>query len=187
MSLMNSPAVTRHDERPRLGVAGWSVRVGSVALAFGLVALWHTVLRPVSLGGPAGYTIVAGKSMTPTLREGDLVVTRQQRSYALGDIVVYTVPAGEAGGGAQIVHRIVGGSSREGYMVQGDDRQGVDPWRPRPEDVIGKVRVVAPRAGEALLFLRTGLGLAILAGLATLLVTLAVAPTPAGPRASGNG
>lgn len=165
--------------REQPGVVVWASRVVALALAVALVPLWLAILRPVTLGGPAGYTIVSGPSMRPTLDSGDLVVTRQQRSYEIGDVVVYEVPPDEPGAGVHIIHRVVGGSAHTGYELKGDNRDGVDPWRPRPGDIVGEVRLTVPQGGEVLLFLRTGLGLAILAGLLTLLAALAVIRSPA--------
>lgn len=152
-------------------------RFGAVAIVVAFTAVLLALLRPVSLGGSTGYTIVAGQSMTPTLRSGDLVVTQRQDSYAVGDIVVYTIPADEPGAGVQIVHRVVGGTAG-GYAVRGDNKDGVDPWRPRADDVVGKVRVTVPHAGSGLLLLRTPLGLAAMAAMATLLMILVVIRSP---------
>lgn len=150
------------------------LRICSLALAVAVVALWIIALRPVSIGGPAAYVIVAGHSMEPTLRTGDLAIALEQSSYAVGDIVVYRIPEGEPGAGTQVIHRIVGGSSAGGFVVKGDGKEGIDPWRPKAEDVVGKLRVLAPRAGWALIFLRTPPGLGLVAGLTTLLVFLAL-------------
>ena len=130
-------------------------------------------VRPVWLGGSLGYTIVSGASMQPTLASGDLVVTRARGSYARGDVVVYAVPRGQVGAGAQVVHRIAGGSPRAGFLTRGDAKRAPDPWRPREDDVVGEVVLHVPSAGTALLWLRTGLGLAVVAALVTFLVALA--------------
>jgi signal peptidase I len=149
------------------------VRIASIALTALLVAGWSVFLRPVFLGGPADYVIVSGHSMEPTFWTGDVVVAFRQSSYRTGDIVVYRVPAGEPAAGDRVIHRIVGGSAANGFVMKGDNKDGVDPWRPKPSDVVGRSRLVVPHAGVVLLFLRTPLGLALLAGLTTLLVALA--------------
>ena len=116
--------------------------------------------------------------MLPTMESGDLAVAFEQGSYAVGDIVVYRVPAADPGAGTQIVHRVVGKPERGlGYVVQGDNREGVDYWRPAGDEILGKVRLQLPRAGSALVFLRTTLGLAFVAGLATVLFALAWLPS----------
>jgi signal peptidase len=167
--------VRRREARARKrGLGRRLLRISSFALAIALVVLWIIALRPVSMGGPAAYVIVAGHSMEPTLRTGDLVIALEQSSYAVGDVVVYRIPEGEPGAGTQVIHRIVGGSRATGFVVKGDGKEGIDPWRPKAEDVVGKLRLLAPRAGWALLFLRTPPGLGLVAGLTTLLVFLAL-------------
>lgn len=146
----------------------------SLTLTLAAVAFWGVVLRPVALGGPADYVIVSGASMLPTFQTGDLAVTLRQTTYRVGDVVVYHVPKGEPGAGAKVIHRVVGGSAEGGYVVQGDNKEGIDPWRPHSEDVVGKVRVAVPRAGMAILFLRSAWGMALVAGLTSLLVALSV-------------
>jgi len=162
----------------RVSPATWALRIAALALAVAIVPIWLALLRPVTLGGPAGYTIVSGPSMSPTLDNGDLVVTMRQDSYEIGDVVVYEIPAHEPGAGVRIIHRIVGGSAERGFEVKGDNRGGVDPWRPAASDIVGEVRLTAPGAGDVLLFLRTGLGLAVLAGVLTLLGALAIIRSP---------
>jgi signal peptidase len=147
-------------------------RPARIALAVALLALvvaWVMLLRPQFLGGAAAYVIVSGKSMEPTLADGDVVFARRQSSYRIGDIVAYRVPKGEAGAGAMVIHRIVGGSAESGYWTKGDNRDGRDAWRPKPHDVVGSVWLTIPRAGAAFAFLRAPLVLAGLAGLAAFL------------------
>lgn len=116
--------------------------------------------------------IVSGESMEPTLHAGDLVLTVRKRAYEVGDVVAYRIPEGQPGAGVLVIHRIVGGSARAGYITQGDNRDGRDPWRPRPSDVVGAKGVSVPRVGLALVYLRTPLGLAALAGIVAGLLVL---------------
>jgi signal peptidase I len=149
------------------------LQVASLALTAALVLAWIVFLRPVSLGGPADYVIVSGHSMEPTFRTGDVVVALRQSSYRRGDVVVYRVPADEPAAGDRVIHRIVGGSAATGFVMKGDNKDGVDPWRPTPKDVIGRELLRIPDAGQGLLFLRTPLGVALIAGMTTLLIALA--------------
>lgn len=132
-----------------------------------LVVAWMLVLRPQVLGGPAAYVIVSGESMEPTLHTGDLVVAHRKSSYRVGDVIAYRIPEGEESAGARVIHRVVGGSASAGYVTQGDNREGRDLWRPKPEDTLGKMWFSVPRVGLALTFLRTPLGLALAGALAT--------------------
>ncbi|MGH3065319.1 MAG: signal peptidase I [Gaiellaceae bacterium] len=159
---------SRHADRRR-----WVLRVGSIALTLIVAGAWFQFLRPSSLGGPATYVIVSGTSMLPTLESGDLVIAFDRESYAVGDVVVYRVPSADPGAGTQIVHRIVGRSQNgSGYLVQGDNREGPDYWRPASEEVVGKMQLRIPRAGNALVHMRTPLGIALIAALTTLLIAL---------------
>lgn len=129
-----------------------------------LLAAWWFVLGPSFLGGPATYIIVAGESMEPTLHSGDLAVLRSQDGYAAGDIVAYRVPEGESGEGASIIHRIAGGTAEEGFVTQGDNKNGDDLWRPKPEHIAGKMWFSIPGGGNFLLRLRQPMTLGLLVG-----------------------
>src|SRR5688500_12875501 len=94
--------------------AGCTVAVLVVAAR----ALWF---RPDSLGGRTGYVIVSGQSMEPAMHGGDFVVVRRQPTYRVGDVVSYRIPMGEFIG-RRIIHRIVGGSATDGFILRGDNK-----------------------------------------------------------------
>lgn len=128
-----------------------------------LLVAWFFLLRPGSLGGPASYVIVAGRSMEPTLPMHDLAIVRKRDSYGVGDVIAFRVDGGE------VIHRIVGGDASEGFVVQGDNNESPDLWRPQPADIKGAMWLHAPGAGRALEFLLQPINLAIVVGsLATL-------------------
>jgi len=129
-------------------------------LAFVIWALW---LRPEPLGGRAAYIIVSGRSMLPELHGGDLVALRRRSSYAPGDVVTYRIAAGEFRG-RRIIHRIVGGSATDGFVMRGDNRHEDDLWHPRPSDIEGKLWFRLPGAGRAVAFARTPTVIAAVAG-----------------------
>jgi signal peptidase I len=159
-----------------------ALQIVSLLVTAALVSAWIVFLRPASLGGPAEYVIVSGHSMEPAFRTGDVVVAFRRDAYAVGDVVVYRVPDGEPAAGDRVIHRIVGGSADRGYVTRGDNKDGIDPWRPKPGDILGKKAVRIPHAGALLLFLRTPFGIALIAGLTTLLVALAGGARRQGPR-----
>lgn len=156
-------------------LAGWTMFVA-------VVATWAIFLRPAFLGGPVTYVIVAGHSMEPTLHTGDLVVARRQRTYRRGDVIAYRITKHQAGAGTLVVHRIVGGSSRVGYMTRGDNRRYRDPWRPKPADIAGKMSFHGRRLGMIPVFSHTNLGMALIAALAGFLVLRGGAGTRSGTR-----
>ena len=133
-----------------------------LTVLFALV--WVLLFRPVFLGGPASYIIVSGVSMEPTFFTGDLVVMRKAEQYQVGDVVAYTVK--DKG---NVIHRIVGGSASSGFLTQGDNKPEIDPWTPKPDDILGKLWFHIPKAGEKLNNLGSPFGMAGLAGLTVLL------------------
>jgi signal peptidase len=146
------------------------VRLAARAVFVAGVVAWALFLRPHVLGGPATYLIVSGRSMEPTLHAGDLVVAIRQGTYRRGDVIAYHIPKSQAGAGALVIHRIVGGSSRDGYVTRGDNRSFRDPWRPKPAGVAGKMRLHAPRLGLLPVFAHTPAGMALIAALVGFLV-----------------
>ncbi len=138
---------------------------------------WFVLFRPVPLGGPAGYIIVAGHSMEPTFHTGDLVITQRQASYAIGDVVAFETEGGVA------IHRIVGGDVLGGYRVKGDNNQLPDVWSPTPSSIIGRAWIWLPQVGSVLALVGQP---ASLAGLAAAIVFFLV--FTAGPaRRRGRG
>lgn len=119
---------------------------------------WFLLLRPAFLGGATGYTFVSGESMEPVLFDGDLVITRKQDSYGTGDIVVFRVEGGN------VIHRVIGGDAVEGYVVQGDNKELPDLWRPMPSEIEGRKWVLIPSGGHFVAALRHPLIFAIVLG-----------------------
>ena len=113
----------------------------AVFLVLALVAAYF--LWPTSLGGCTTLTIVSGHSMEPTYYTGDLVVSRCG-GYDVGDVVVYNPPDV---GGARIIHRIIGGNAEDGWVMQGDNNDFVDPWQPTDARVFGKAVLHLPKVG----------------------------------------
>jgi signal peptidase len=158
-----------------------------MALVVVVVVVWALLLRPQFLGGPVGYLVVSGVSMQPTLGHGDLVLTRKQASYGVGDVVAFRIPAGEAGAGSVVVHRIVGGSAANGYVTRGDNRTMPDVWRPRQPDVVGERWLRVPGGGRVLAFVRAPFALALLSALlASWLVAPGLAKSPPAARRDGE-
>ena len=51
-------------------------------ILLGMAILWHR-FAPIQFGGQASYVIVAGASMEPSLRAGDLVIARTSDEYKI--------------------------------------------------------------------------------------------------------
>src|SRR4051794_8469747 len=138
-------------------------QAASLALLVALVVGWAFTLRPQSLGGPAGYVLVSGHSMLPRYHTGDLVLLERKSSYHVGEVIAYHVPKGDPMAGAQVIHRIIGGSPKTGWIVQGDNRTAPDVWRPKDADVVGAKALRIPNAVLVLQFLRSPVLIALLA------------------------
>jgi signal peptidase len=132
----------------------WNQKAIGLALTGLAIVIWALWLRPEPLGGRAGYIIVSGRSMLPTLQGGDLVAVRRQSGYQTGDVVTYRIAAGEFRG-RRIIHRIMGGNATEGFVMRGDNKREDDLWHPRPSDIEGKLWFRLPAAGRAVAFART--------------------------------
>lgn len=157
-------------ERAR-GVLGWAVTAALVG-----VLVWFG--WPSTLGGCTTLTIVSGHSMEPTYYTGDLVVSRCG-TPAAGDVVVYTPPGLERG---RIIHRVVGGDADGGWVIQGDNNDFLDPWRPHAGDVLGIARLHVPGLGRVASILLDPWAWASL-----LVVAAGVLLWPARPEPGGGG
>lgn len=109
------------------------VRVLKGVLAWGAILVLAFFLWPTSLGGGTTVIVVNGHSMEPTYYTGDVVVARSQEPQ-VGDVIVYTT---QDLGDAKIIHRIIGGDGVDGWEVQGDNNDFVDPFYPTNDDVLG--------------------------------------------------
>lgn len=139
------------------------VKTISTVLTVLFALVWMIFFRPVYLGGPASYIIISGVSMEPTFLTGDLVVMHKAEQYQKGDVIAYQVEK------KNVIHRIVGGSASSGFLTQGDNKPEIDPWTPKPADILGKLWFHVPQAGDKLNNLGSPLGMASLAGLTVLL------------------
>ena len=127
----------------------------------GLVAAMLWFCLPQAL---AGWVVVSGTSMLPHMHTGDLALVERQSSYHVGEVVAYHVPKGQVGAGYEVIHRIVGGNARTGWVIQGDNRTLPDLWRPHNSDIVGARLLWIPKAYLLLRFLHTPLLLGLLAG-----------------------
>lgn len=98
--------------------------------------------------------------MEPTFETGDLVVVRQHPRYEVADVVAF-----ETSGGT-IIHRIVGVTPEKEFLVKGDNREDVDPWRPRTDQVVGSAWLHVPGVGAWLIGATNALPRSVLLGLA---------------------
>jgi len=138
-------------------------KAAGISLTILVCLFWAQYLRPQSLGGQAAYVLVSGKSMLPRYHTGDLVLVERQSSYHVGQLIAYRVPKGDPMAGAQVIHRIIGGDAKHGFIVQGDNRTAPDVWHPKPSDIVGAKALRIPNAVLILQFLRSPVFLGLLA------------------------
>ena len=149
--------------RPRRLLSAAGNALWLIAAVVGGWLLW-----PSSLGGCTTLTIVSGSSMEPTFLSGDLVVSRCG-PVQVGDVIVYVPPDV---GGARVIHRIVDGTA-EGWVVQGDNNDFLDPWQPTEENILGSSVLHLPKVGQFAAIL-----LSPLTWIALLVIALAVVIWP---------
>jgi signal peptidase I len=157
-------------------------KAAGIAVVVLVCLFWAQYLRPQSLGGNAGYVLVSGQSMEPRYHTGDMVLVEKQASYHPGQVIAYRVPKGDAMAGAQVIHRIIGGDAKHGFVVRGDNRTAPDVWRPRPGDIVGAKTLRIPNAIVVLRFLRAPMFLALLAAAFVFVHVLAGGSKPPAPR-----
>lgn len=133
--------------------------------------LWMLVQQSVFKKDPPelfGYSqlVVTSGSMEPAFSAGDMILIRQEESYALGDIVTFRLSGGDL-----VTHRIVG-SVEGSFITKGDANNTEDDDLLSPAQIVGKLVTCIPAVGSFLLFLRTPIGLLALVVVGFLLIEL---------------
>jgi signal peptidase len=139
------------------------------------------LFAPIPLAGQAAYVIVDGNSMEPGMRRGDLAVVRRAELYQVGDVATYRHPTI-----GPVIHRIIGRDG-ERFIFQGDNNSWADSYRPRADELIGKLWLHVPRAGSTLKALRTPPVLLLLVALILWTPTMTTAHLPARARRRAGG
>jgi signal peptidase I len=159
---------------------GWLGRSIVAGVAVFVAVIGWAFLGPSRLGGGASYAVIAGSSMAPSLRAGDLAVLREAKEYSVGDIVGYRTEGGQV-----VVHRVVG---RDGDRLsfKGDANSWTDSRQARQQDIVGELWIRAPGLGGVIAWIRSPaglilLGLLIAAALALFMRTPGSKPAVAAP------
>ncbi len=102
--------------------------IAIIALILAIAAFIRPILTLIT-GSEAPLAAVDGKSMLPTLREGDLVFSYKPKPSEInvGDVVIYRRSS------TLIIHRVVAvinESTSTCYLVKGDNNPVVDPALP---------------------------------------------------------
>ena len=99
-------------------------------------------MLPHQFGGPVSYVITRGNSMEPRIETGDLVLTRSQSAYAVGDVIAFHSDTFDR----TFLHRIVR-TSASGFVTKGDNKTVEDPDHPGPEEIFGSEWIHIQGAG----------------------------------------
>ena len=158
------------------------------AVVLGLLAgVTLMLVWPLATGGPSRIVIVSGHSMDPTFHTGDLIIAWPSDDYQQGQVVPYQVPDGQPGEGGRVIHRIVGGNARDGFVMQGDNNPTPDIWTPRAADMIGRKVLLVPKVGLLMAWIRQPMVVAALAaGLITSTLLLGRKPEEGRQEAEGG-
>ncbi len=112
-----------------------------------------------------GSAVVLSGSMEPELPVGALLFIHEEDSYEVGDVVTYQDEFGNL-----VTHRLV--SLEEGEAVTRGDANNTDDAPFPASNILGKVKVVLPGVGDAILWLRSPLGLCTIALIGVILIIL---------------
>ena len=96
--------------------------------------------------------VVLTGSMSGAIEPDDLIITRKQSDYIVGDIVTYQT------GGTPVTHRIIS-ENEKGYRTKGDANNTDDGTDIPKGEVVGKVVLVIPKIGAAIRLVRTPIGM----------------------------
>ena len=101
------------------------------------------------------HAIVLTGSMEPTIKAGDLIVFKKQDEYNVGDIITFGLS------GTCVTHRIID-KTETGFITQGDANNAPDLSTVPANQILGKVQLVIPNGGNAILKLRSPIGLFVI-------------------------
>jgi signal peptidase len=109
--------------------------------------------------------VVEGRSMLPTLVEGDITITQYVGPdlIEVGDVIVFYASPPERG---RIVHRVIEKIVQDGevyFRTQGDNWPFPDPHKVPSHRIIGKVVLVIPRIGLVRLYISPSAGILLVA------------------------
>lgn len=104
--------------------------------------------------GILGYnykTVLTG-SMEPAIPVGSIVITKEQSSYEIEDIISFQEE------GAIITHRIIS-IDRERYITKGDANNVADTEEVQQKQILGKVILMIPLLGYLVMWLMSPFGI----------------------------
>ncbi len=125
-----------------------------IANIYTLIVRKVTGSQNVTVFGFSSAVVLTG-SMSETIEPNDMIITKSQKSYSVGDIIMYE------GNSTTVTHRIIE-ITDNGYLTKGDANNTDDGTPIQKEKVVGKVIVTIPKIGSLISFFTTPLGMLIL-------------------------
>jgi len=130
--------------------------VARLFLGFAVLALLLLGLLP-NLGWYRTETVLSG-SMKPYFSPGDIVVVTPEPTsdVRVGQVISYHIPVGDHHVQSHRVIKVVRGGAHPLVRTKGDANAAPDPWTARLNGgTAWQVRAVVPKAGWAIVWLRT--------------------------------
>ena len=139
-------------------------------VGYGMLAIL-VLFTALSFTGTFKSRVVLTGSMAPNINPGDIVITVpvKDRLLQTGDVVTYQARRFNGEGVGVFTHRIIGGDSKTGFLVKGDNNPSPDIQKPKTSDILGLVvfripflgHLITPRALAILIPTIIGLWLVI--------------------------
>ena len=150
----------------------WVIILGLLFLVAS--GLYQHYVRPDGYTGffGIGYAVVVTGSMEHRIEVDDLLVYQDvaEQYFSEGDVAVYRQKKDD--GEILITHRLVR-KEADAWIMKGD-ANSLEDQPVSPSDVVGKVVLVVPKAGSAVRFLRSGVGLLVVIGSIAVLCLLSL-------------
>ena len=127
--------------------------LSSVGSAILLLLFVLTVLTFFNIPTGISFFTVQTGSMSPYIRAGSFIITREHSVYRMGDVITYQ--STQSGEQVPITHRIVDiykQNDHTFYQTQGDANSSPDSELVEQDDIIGKVYVRIPVIGYPISF-----------------------------------
>ncbi|MBU1492687.1 MAG: signal peptidase I [Actinobacteria bacterium] len=132
--------------------------VGLVTSSIGVLVysacLWLLAFALLPMAFRWSPTVVGSDSMSPVVREGDVVLTSPHDGVGLGPGAVILFQSDTTR--TPVMHRIVAVNPDGTYLTKGDANPGADSTPVDPSDIKGVARALVPYAGLPAHWLRAG-------------------------------
>lgn len=137
----------------KAGTLVLGILVCLLIIILGIQAYNKLIVRDET-AGILGYnykTVLTG-SMEPAIPVGSIVITKEQSSYEMEDIISFQEE------GAIITHRIIS-IDRERYITKGDANNVADTEEVQQKQILGKIILTIPLLGYLVMWLMSPFGI----------------------------